>query len=250
MYGRAADGWIGVQCKNTREGVSAKTILAEVEKAEAFEPALSKFYIATTADNDAKIQEIVRKLSSSRQESGKFEVIVLFWDAISADLKRDRSRLRLHYSELTPASSVPAPIGLAHDQALFDKFKDELAFEPSIRLLREHDFNAAFLSSRVMPLHNFVDSWDTPEHEFTDPELQAALSQFYQAALTISSCIALHTGPVGTGDMLSVFSDNLRARGERPPHVIREAKEMNDAASKFAPLYGEFVRLCRSKLAA
>lgn len=250
VYGHDKGGaLIGLQCKNTVGGLSNAAILAEVGKAEAFTPALSKLYIATTADSDVTTQTFVRELSKSRRDSGKFDVAILFWGDIWDDLTLDPTRLYQHYPQLKPAEAV-AQARPSHDQALFKRFQTELAFDPSIRLLREQDFGGPFQRAYIKPFFDFVETWDTPEHEFIDAELQAALAHFYREALTMANCITQRTVPVGSGDMLSVFSDQQRARGPRSSHVIQEANEMDKAASKFAPLYDEFIRLCRSKLAA
>lgn len=248
VFGQDKNGaWIGLQCKNTIAGVSEKTIQAEVEEAERFVPSLSKLYIATTADTDAKTQAFVRSLSERRRAEGKFPVSILFWGDLWDELTRDQARLFQHYPQLKPQVDVSARKN-THDQRLFELFMHELPFEPSMRLLREQDFGAPFQHARIRPLFSFVDTWDTPEHEFMDAQLQAALSRFYEEAKEMATCIALRTVPVGSGEMRSVYSDQQRARGPRSEHVIREAKEMNEAASRFFPKYEEFLRLCRSKL--
>lgn len=247
VFGQDKSGaWIGLQCKNTIGGVSEATIREEVANAEKFNPSLSKLYIATTADTDAKTQAIIRSLSEGRRAAGEFEVSILFWGDLWDELTRDESRLFQHFPQLRPqpGRAVATP---THDQQLFERFKAELAFEPSIRLLRDQDFGGPFPRALIKPFFTFVDTWDTPEHEFIDPELQAALRGFYDEARAMATCIAIRTAPVGAGDMLSVYSDQQRARGPRPAHVIREAKEMNDAANRFVPLYENFVRLCRAK---
>lgn len=251
VYGHDKSGaLIGLQCKNTIGGLSNAAIFAEVGKAEAFTPALSKLYIATTAEFDATTQTFVRELGKSRRESGKFDLDILFWGDIGDELTRDPSRLYQHYPQLKP-EVVMAPVsGPTADQALFRRFTEALPFDPAIRLLREHDFNTAFPAARVMPLHNFVDKWGTPNHEFLDSELADALKRFYSQAQALSGLFTRFTCPVqGNGVlMLSVFSDNLRAMGARPSHVIKEAKEINDASTNFVSTYEDFVRLCRSKL--
>jgi hypothetical protein len=253
IYGRdSAGGMIGLQCKNTTGGVTEKIIRAEVAAAEEFKPSLAKLYIATTADADAPTQAIVRAISEEQRANGKFEVFMLFWGDIWDELSRDESRLFQHFPQLRPAQGIAGAVvaGPSHDQALFQKFKSELAYEPSIRLLKEQDFGGSFPRSFIKPLFSFVDSWDTPEHEFLNQELQAELQNFYKEARMVAECIAVRTVPIGGGDMLSVYSDQQRAMGPRSEEVIREAKEMNEAANRFVPIYEIFLRLCRAKLAS
>jgi hypothetical protein len=81
---------IGVQCKNTVDGISLTTVKAEIANAEAFEPKLDRLYIATTAKRDAVLQKDVREISKQRAaQAGLFKVDVLFWDDICQDLAKD-----------------------------------------------------------------------------------------------------------------------------------------------------------------
>lgn len=62
--------YYGIQCKGKSEynhsQFSEAEILEEINKAESFEPKLKKFYLTTTAQNDAKIQAFVRKINVDR----------------------------------------------------------------------------------------------------------------------------------------------------------------------------------------
>ena len=81
----AQDGkqW-GVQCKckDARLGktLSASEVDGELALADGFTPPLAHFIIATTAANDAKIQQHVRALNAARQ--GKFPVTVFSWEVL------------------------------------------------------------------------------------------------------------------------------------------------------------------------
>jgi hypothetical protein len=97
-------------------------------------------------------------------------------------------------------------------------------------------------------LFEFYDTWDSPEREFMDPELQEGLADLYAIAGRLAEGLAMRTVPVGNGDLASVFSDNQRARGPRPPEVIEDARVLNDEAREFVPVYERFMRRCREKL--
>ena len=63
--------WVGVQCKGKdidygRE-VTEKELRAEVKKARKFRPTLSEFILATTAPDDAKIQEVARTITQENE---------------------------------------------------------------------------------------------------------------------------------------------------------------------------------------
>jgi len=245
VYGTDKNGdLVGIQCKNTVGGVKLATVKAEVKEAEAFEPKLKRLYIATTASTDEGLQEEVRKLSEDRVASGDFEVGVLFWKDIWLDLTRDESRLFQHYPQLRPKDQLPS-----HDLALFREFQAVLPFSPAVKLLDEHDFGGPFAKAAIQPLYDFYETWNQPDKEFLDEELQTALTGLYVAANTLVNHLVGKTVPVGTGShYYSVFSDNQRAMGPRPPHVIEEARILNEEASKFVPIYASFLRLCRRKL--
>jgi hypothetical protein len=86
IFGVTHLGQIGVQCKNTFNGVKKKIINDEIIKANKFDPPLKALYIATSADRDTTIQKEVRKISESRVTSGLFSVDILFWEDICQDL--------------------------------------------------------------------------------------------------------------------------------------------------------------------
>jgi len=237
---------VGLQCKNTWSGLSKTTIAEEVEKAESFKPALAQLYVATTADTDKDLQEFVRELSSVRLKAGKFEVTVLFWTDVWHDLTRDESRLFQHYPQLKPEPSAQKEP--THDQRLYEELKAILGFEPAIRLLRDHDFGGPFRRKAIQPLFDFYETWDSPEKEFMDKELQVGLAALYKAASELSNHLTGKTSPVGNGDFASVFTDNLRAAGPRPDWVKQEARVLNEQASQFVPIYERFMRQCRDRL--
>lgn len=249
VYGNNDKGEIvGLQCKNTLEGVIQQTIEKEVVNAETFEPALTWLYIATTAPTDKTIQKFVRTVSEERKKEGRFGVDILFWNDVWHDLTLDAQRVYQHFPHLIP--KVAEHPGRSHDQLLFKQFQSVFPFEPTIRLLREHDFGGSFHRKAIQPLHDFVETWDQPEKEFLDVELQASLTDLYEAARIMSSHLDGKTVRVGNGEYVSVYSDQLRASGARPDFVIREARELNEQAGLFVPIYENFLRLCRKKLSS
>lgn len=248
VYGKDAKGqMVGLQCKNTCNGLTESTIEDEVKKAECFKPTLAKLYIATTAVTDKKIQAFARSLSESRQSAGHFGIEVLFWNDIWHDLALQPERVYQHFPHLRPKESDDQQ-ETQHDLRLFLAFQAVLSYDPAIRLLRDHDFGGPFYRKSIQPLFDFVETWDQPEKEFLDIELQSALVTMYSAARVMANHLVEKTVPIGNGDYASVFSDSLRAAGPRPDWVRKEARILNDQASTFVPIYENFFRVCRSKL--
>lgn len=92
VFGSPKDSgtWAGVQCKGKdgRYGAAVKKaeLRAEVKKALKFEPALNEFIIATTAPNDARIQNLAREITNEHKKKGLFSVHVLGWGEIERRL--------------------------------------------------------------------------------------------------------------------------------------------------------------------
>ncbi|MBT9491334.1 MAG: hypothetical protein IV107_03080 [Paucibacter sp.] len=214
-------------------------------KAESFKPELDHLYVVTTGPTDKVLQEFARELSESREQVSKFKVSVLFWNDVWQDLTLDEVRLFQPYPQLRPTAAANGP---THDQRLYEELKALLAFDLTIRLFRDHDFGGPFSRAAIRPVFEFHDTWDSPEREFIDPELQEGLANLYAAGGRLAEALAMRTVPVGNGDFASVFSDNQRARGPRPPDVIEDARVLNDEARQFVPVYEHFMRRCREKL--
>ena len=93
----------GVQCKGKNEGYGAKATIAEFDaelaKAEKFKPTLGHWTFATTAPNDARLQEHARLVSERRMEEGKFPVVAIGWDTMLALLSRHQAVVEEFYPE-------------------------------------------------------------------------------------------------------------------------------------------------------
>jgi len=80
------DSYYGIQCKGKNEYIHSqfteKEINNEIEKAKRFDPPLKKFYLATTAVNDSKIQALIRNKNLENKSKGLFEVHLFAWETI------------------------------------------------------------------------------------------------------------------------------------------------------------------------
>ena len=77
-------------------------------KARKFRPALDKFILATTAPNDAALQEAARLLTDEHEAAGSFEVHVMGWDTLKQLVANDRDVVRNHYRDIAPFDLVEA----------------------------------------------------------------------------------------------------------------------------------------------
>jgi hypothetical protein len=77
---------VGLQCKRKARWpvnkLSAADVDDEIDEARNFRPKLKTFYILTTAPNDAKLLEHVRRVNEKQAAAGEFNVVVLGWSEI------------------------------------------------------------------------------------------------------------------------------------------------------------------------
>jgi len=78
--------YYGIQCKGKNEysksELTQKEVDREIELAKEFEPALKKFYFATTASKDSKIETYIRKKNLENIKIGLFEIHLFSWEDI------------------------------------------------------------------------------------------------------------------------------------------------------------------------
>ena len=104
VFGRP-DGepyYAGVQARNKVYPPTAVTVAelrAEVEKAKSFVPELRSFVLATTAPNDATVQEEARRLTGANETEGLFSVEVWSWDQLELRMTEYPEVLRQHYPQ-------------------------------------------------------------------------------------------------------------------------------------------------------
>lgn len=112
VYGtdRVHNKWVGVQCKGRSGGygkaLKGKDLREEVEKAKAFRPPLDRFILATTAPNDARIQEVARELNEKNRKELLFEVDVMSWDEIKHVLNRHPRVAAIHCSGVSTIADL------------------------------------------------------------------------------------------------------------------------------------------------
>lgn len=128
------DRHIGIQCKNTVDGISMDVIRKEIANAEGFEPLLDRLYIATTSKRDAPLQKEVRLLSEVRRRDRKFRVAILFWDDVFQDLATDDDVFFAHY----PQFRGKVDEARTHDRVLYDQLVGLLRSDGVIGFLDQH----------------------------------------------------------------------------------------------------------------
>ena len=103
VFGRkgGVGDWVAVQSKGKdgRYGkeVTESELKKEVTKAKSFTPKISEFILATTAENDAKIQKIARELTETNKKNDLFSVTVIGWSEIIRKLAMHENIIEKYY---------------------------------------------------------------------------------------------------------------------------------------------------------
>lgn len=243
IYGHDEKGrHIGVQCKNTIDGVSLKIVKEEIAKAEAFQPALEHLCIATTAKRDASLQESVRALSEMRRKTKQFIVEILFWDDILQDLVTDEGVFGAHF----PQFRIRDDEVRAHDKALFDQITTLLRSDGIIGFLDKNNMAGwSFREGEFEPLREFYYEWNRPEREFLSPELERLRKELWVKIECYVGLLAKETFPTNNPDRHSVPED---WESTQPDRFWRVVKEFHSLAGEIVALHREFVRTGKAQL--
>jgi hypothetical protein len=243
IWGDDSDGDpIGIQCKNTVDGISAAIVRSEVKKAEAFTPALQRLYIATTAKRDKSLQKEVRDLSKARRAAGQFKVDVLFWEDVFQDLARDDSIFFQHYPQFRQAVDKVKE----HDKKLFDELTTLLSSEGVIGFLdRTNMAGFSFREAELEPLRAFYFEWNRPEREFIAPELEALKKGLWNK---VDEYYGLYTVETFSTDNPERHTVPPEWEFEQPEHFWRVVNGLHTLAGEIVSLHADFVRKGRAHL--
>ncbi|HSL83446.1 MAG TPA: hypothetical protein VLF66_11765, partial [Thermoanaerobaculia bacterium] len=104
LYGRTADVWVGVQCKQKGGLLRTRVTVGELEEAvtaaRRFKPKLARFILATTGPRDAKLQQRARELTRDG-----FAMEVWSWEEIRHELGRRRELFERLFPQYWPGQA-------------------------------------------------------------------------------------------------------------------------------------------------
>jgi hypothetical protein len=104
IIGCLAEGTVtGIQCKGRTSSLgkrlSQETIDKAIEEAESYGGRLDEFFIVSTSDNDARLQEYVIELSTTRKAAGKFGITLWAWQSMADQIRSCPKTLQTFYGE-------------------------------------------------------------------------------------------------------------------------------------------------------
>jgi tetratricopeptide (TPR) repeat protein len=103
--------YVGVQCKGKDVdyggGVTTAELRSEVEKSEAFRPAIGEFILITTAPDDAEIQKAARELENETRARGRpLTIAVWGWGRMQLEIVRYPAVLKAFHPDASPFTDL------------------------------------------------------------------------------------------------------------------------------------------------
>lgn len=152
IYGipEGREQYFGIQCKGKDDYIHAqlskKEIDEEIEKAKKFKPLLAKFYFATTANKDAKIEEYIRLKNIEHREKWLFELDLYSWEDIVDLIKENKNTYNYYVNSIN----------------FLNQHSVELSFEDETH---EMNANVIFLRTKKIYKHKIINPLSTPFQE-------------------------------------------------------------------------------------
>lgn len=241
IYGNNASGdFVGIQCKNTVDGISEKVVKDEIKNSESFTPEIKILYVATTASRDVKLQKVVRDLSEDRESNGLCSVSLLFWDDICNDLAEDEGKFFKHYPQFKPNVNK----ALEHDVKIFEKLMQLLPSNGVIDFIDKNNMAGfAFRDSQLDPIREFYYEWNVADKEFLDNELERLKKSLHEKVDFYLEVIASETWSLDSNlDFRSVPSEWELEQPERFGKVVRQ---LHDTAGEIVDIHQSLVRYAK-----
>lgn len=178
IYGENSSGFfVGVQCKNTIDGISESLIDSECCKAEKFDPPITTLYIATTAKRDVHIQHYARKLSGDRRGKDKFPVEIVFWEDVCSDLSRDESVLRKHFPEY---KVKPTQSEMMREKDL-SNLQGLLSYFDVVNTLQQLETDGKYIAEPIRQQYDFIHNIITsPVFKLNDPDIERDTAALFE----------------------------------------------------------------------
>lgn len=142
------DKYYGIQCKHksTGEELTELEVEHEVQEALKFPTPLKMLYIATTANNDAKIQKYVMLKDVENREKGLFGIRVYSWPEISDLLRQHTQVLNWYLEEKFHQRSMELYVNsfrISEESVIlkprFNRLINEVVFVDPIKLSKEQE---------------------------------------------------------------------------------------------------------------
>jgi hypothetical protein len=172
---------IGLQCKKRAQWpvkkITTTEIDAEVAEALKFKPALKAFYILTTAPDDVKLLNHVRKINIQHQAAKSFEIILLGWNEILRRATLDRSVADKHFGPAgggAPRSPLLATWMMSNGR--LEKTGAELALSVEELIQDLHDWPTGHLVIRQRETETLMEKLHYENRDLSNKEREKRIA--------------------------------------------------------------------------
>jgi hypothetical protein len=131
------------------------------------------------------------------------------------------------------------------DRKLFDVFLSALPSQGFISFIKTIDIGEHFRSCELDQLKSFCHSWNDPEHEFVDQQLEAKRKRLYELADAYREAISLNTF---SSRPESFQGTPTEWRHDKPAEYKAIIRELHELADQVVEAHADLVRTGRAKL--
>ncbi|WP_461788068.1 hypothetical protein [Pedobacter sp.] len=129
VYGipKGENSYWGIQAKGKDDYSDARLknseIIIEIEKAKKFQPTISVYIIASTANKDVEIEEFVRLKDIENRASGSFEILLYCWEDIVDLIEENPNTYNWYLNDINHRSKFDFSLW-------FNDFEEKLTLTP------------------------------------------------------------------------------------------------------------------------
>ena len=135
------------------------------------------------------------------------------------------------------------------DYKLLEKFISEFQSDsPSVRLLRDHDFENAFNTDTLSEIREFACKWVGAEYRFIDTSIERKREDLIRLCDSFLADVSTHTAPIGNGSFSSAIPENLKGVWNKPSWLTAIIDKLNIDAKTIYDTHQEFILLARNNL--
>jgi hypothetical protein len=131
------------------------------------------------------------------------------------------------------------------DRKIFDAFLNVMPSQGFIRFIKEIDIGEHFHESELDQLRSFCRSWNDPEHEFLDDQIDAKRKRLYELADEYYKQIILNTFSSHPDGFIGIPREWRHKDPERYWAIVGE---LHDLADKMVNAHADLVRTGRARL--
>lgn len=119
----------------------------------------------------------------------------------------------------------------------------------SISLFKDHDFGHSYHENSIKDMDKLSYNWGHADQHFHDPEIESKAKELSSDIENFNNSLALRSGYIHTGPMLSILTDRDRANDfEWLPQTEKNVKEANEFSASIYKKYCDFILTCKKNL--